>query len=138
MYNHKTITFDSLFLHRVKRQFTSIILYSQHTDKSIHILSLFRQNIQTNHEQNMQHSEHKVSDNYSNGIDFFPPPSCCCCCFNCILDMVAHIVIGRQHIVLFFFYSTVNSSYTTMLYNKSFFVNTHMLQTSDNINIQPW
>lgn len=47
VYNHKTITFDSLFLHRVEKQdnCTSIFLYSQHTDKSIHTLSLFKHNL---------------------------------------------------------------------------------------------
>lgn len=53
---------------------TGIFLYSQHTDKSIHILFSNinrRQNIQTNRQQNMQHPEHKVSDDYPGWTDFF-------------------------------------------------------------------
>lgn len=77
VYNHKTITLDSLFLHWVKNKtILQAYFFTVSIQINLYIFCLFlniicRQNIQTNYQQNMQHPKHKVSDNYWSWIDFF-------------------------------------------------------------------
>lgn len=100
MYNHKTITVYVLFLHWVKNKtILQAYFFTLSIQINLYIFSLFlnvifRQNIPTNHQQNMQHPKHKVLDNYWSWVDFFFPPLCC---FSSLRDVVAHIVIGWQH-----------------------------------------
>lgn len=140
VYNHKTITVNSLFLHRVKNKtILQAYFFPVSIQINLYIFCLFlniicRQNILTNHQQNMQHPKHKVSDSYWSRIDFFFP----LCCFSRVRDVVAQIVISWQHM----FDYTVNSPYTTIDTHCCtisllwfFFQHSHA-QTSDNINIQ--
>lgn len=70
VYNHKTRTLSLLFLHGVKNKTTlQACFFTVSIQINLYILCLFlniicRQNIQTNHQRNMQHPEHKLSNNY--------------------------------------------------------------------------
>lgn len=77
VYNNKTITLDSLFLHRVKKNRTIVqaCFYTVSIPINLYIFSLFsnvtwRQNIQTNHQRNMQRTKQKFSDDDWSRVDF--------------------------------------------------------------------
>lgn len=113
MYNHKTITLYALFLHWVKNKtILQAYFFTLSIQINLYIFSLFlniifRQNILTNHQQNMQHPKHKVSDNYWSWIDFFS------------LCVVSAVFTGRSctdshWLTAHCFDYTVNSPYTTI------------------------
>lgn len=76
VYNYMTITSDSCFYTVWKNKtIVQAYFFAVSIQINLYIFSFSnrnrRQNIQTNRQQNMQHPEHKVSDDYPGWIDCF-------------------------------------------------------------------